>query len=89
MGDLDQPFFGLGEQAFAALADKVEVIIHNGAYVNGAMPYSKLAPANVEGTRTILQLATTGKQVLPRTHACTPVSLPVSLPLTASYCCLL
>lgn len=39
------------------------MIIHNGAYVNGALPYSKLAPANVEGTRTCLELATAGDTI--------------------------
>ena len=38
-GDLAKPLLGLDETVFADLASSVDVIIHNGAYVNHVLPY--------------------------------------------------
>ncbi|WP_424216181.1 amino acid adenylation domain-containing protein (plasmid) [Streptomyces sp. BI20] len=57
-GDLALPRFGLAPAAFDALARDVDTIVHNGAHVNFAYPYALLRPANVDGTRTVLRLAT-------------------------------
>ena len=38
-GDLAKPLLGLDEAVFADLASSVDVIIHNGAYVNHVLPY--------------------------------------------------
>jgi amino acid adenylation domain-containing protein/thioester reductase-like protein len=59
-GDLAQPRLGLDEATFAQLAEQIEVIYHNGAAVNMLYPYEALQAANVEGTREIIRLATTG-----------------------------
>ena len=56
-GDLGEPLLGLEEDAFDALADETDVVIHAGAAVNMAYPYSALEAANVGGTREVLRLA--------------------------------
>jgi nucleoside-diphosphate-sugar epimerase/acyl carrier protein len=56
-GDLAQPRFGLDDERFAALADSISGILHNGAQLSQMAPYSQLAAANVGGTRTVLDLA--------------------------------
>ncbi len=57
LGDLGLPRFGLSEQQFAELAASVDVIYHNGAFVNLIYPYSALRSVNVLGTQEILKLA--------------------------------
>ncbi|WP_306796413.1 amino acid adenylation domain-containing protein [Nocardia sp. XZ_19_369] len=59
-GDLALPRLGLSPTRYQQLADTVDVIVHNGARVHHFEPYSRLRPANVEGTERILRLATTG-----------------------------
>jgi amino acid adenylation domain-containing protein/thioester reductase-like protein len=59
-GDLAQPRLGLDEATFADLAEQIEVIYHNGAAVNMLYPYEALQAANVQGTREIIRLATSG-----------------------------
>ncbi|ATE73892.1 non-ribosomal peptide synthetase [Lysobacter capsici] len=58
LGDLAQPRLGLDEAAFDALAQRAEVIFHNGGQVNFLAPYQHLEAANVGGTREVLRLAT-------------------------------
>jgi thioester reductase-like protein len=60
-GDLSKPRYGLSRQEFSALADKVDVIYHNGAWVNSLYPYSILKPSNVDGTVETLKLAGLGR----------------------------
>lgn len=57
MGDLSQPLLGLTEAQFAALAGKIDVIYHNGAWVHHTLPYATLKAANVLGTHEVLRLA--------------------------------
>ncbi|OQS15695.1 hypothetical protein B0T36_06805 [Nocardia donostiensis] len=57
--DLAAPRFGLDQPAYDRLAERIEVIYHNGARVNHIEPYARLRAANVEGTREVLRLATT------------------------------
>ncbi|WP_169813146.1 non-ribosomal peptide synthetase [Nocardia jejuensis] len=57
--DLGAPLLGLEPAQFAQLADQVDAIYHNGARVNHLDPYERLRQVNVQGTRSILQLATT------------------------------
>jgi amino acid adenylation domain-containing protein/thioester reductase-like protein len=57
VGDLGLPRFGLSEQQFGKLATSVDVIYHNGAFVNLIYPYSALRSVNVLGTQEILKLA--------------------------------
>ncbi|MDO8186950.1 amino acid adenylation domain-containing protein [Conexibacter sp. JD483] len=56
-GDLAQERFGLDEAAFAALAGRLDAIVHNGALVHHLYDYERLRGPNVEGTRTALRLA--------------------------------
>ncbi|MFI7003350.1 amino acid adenylation domain-containing protein [Nocardia sp. NPDC050175] len=58
-GDLAEPSLGLSETSHAWLAERIDVIYHNGAQVNHLEPYPRLRAANVEGTREVLRLATT------------------------------
>lgn len=57
LGDLSKPLLGMPEQKFRELAVKIDVIYHNGAYVNLVYPYKALHAANVLGTQEILRLA--------------------------------
>jgi myxalamid-type nonribosomal peptide synthetase MxaA len=60
IGDLGSPKLGLDDAAFDALARRADVIFHNGGQVNFLAPYDNLEAANVDGTREVLRLATTG-----------------------------
>lgn len=57
VGDLAQPLFGLTKEHFHELANQIDIIYHNGAWVNSACPYSTLKPTNVLGTQEVLYLA--------------------------------
>ncbi|GAA2965870.1 non-ribosomal peptide synthetase family protein [Streptomyces argenteolus] len=59
VGDLAKPRFGLSPDEFAAAAAELDVIYHSGAVVNFTYPYEAARPANVEGTKEVLRLATT------------------------------
>ncbi|NET57509.1 MAG: amino acid adenylation domain-containing protein [Symploca sp. SIO2E6] len=56
-GDLTKPLLGLSEQQFHQLATEIDIIYHNGAFVNLIYPYTALRTANVLGTKEILKLA--------------------------------
>ncbi|OKH98874.1 hypothetical protein A6A06_24965 [Streptomyces sp. CB02923] len=56
-GTLDSPHLGLPDADWEDLARTTDLIVHAGSQVNFAYPYEALAPANVGGTRTILELA--------------------------------
>ncbi|CAM4115747.1 non-ribosomal peptide synthetase [Nocardia ninae] len=58
-GDLAAPSLGLSDTCHAWLAERIDVIYHNGAQVNHLEPYARLRAANVDGTREVLRLATT------------------------------
>jgi thioester reductase-like protein len=57
VGDLAKPLLGLSPAEFNELAGIIDIIYHNGAWVNSARPYSTLKPANVLGTQEVLRLA--------------------------------
>lgn len=59
-GDLGETRLGLSENAFAALHAQVGSVLHCGGAVKWTYPYRGLAPANVDGTREVLRLATLG-----------------------------
>lgn len=59
-GNLSRKRLGLSQEAFEALACRVQVIVHAGATVNLVYPYAALRGANVGGTREILRLASIG-----------------------------
>nr|MDT0659802.1 thioester reductase domain-containing protein [Micromonospora sp. DSM 115978] len=57
-GDLSEPGFGLGNEAFADLHARCGDIVHCGAQVKWTYPYKALERANVHGTREVLRLST-------------------------------
>jgi amino acid adenylation domain-containing protein/thioester reductase-like protein len=57
VGSLSDPLLGLAEEQFQVLASQVDVIYHNGAWVNFIYPYETLKAANVLGTEEVLRLA--------------------------------
>ncbi|NCR78513.1 MAG: amino acid adenylation domain-containing protein [Microcystis aeruginosa K13-05] len=57
IGDLSQKRLGMCEPDFLDLGNQIDVIYHNGAWVNAIYPYSILKPTNVLGTAEILRLA--------------------------------
>lgn len=59
-GKLEDPRFGLSSD-WEKLNNEVSHIIHAAAYVNSVLPYHLLAPANVEGTRTCIEMCTIGR----------------------------
>ncbi len=61
LGDLSQPSLGLSEQQFRELATEIDLIYHNGAFINLIYPYTDLRAANVLGTKEILKLASKTK----------------------------
>lgn len=56
-GDLARPYFGLDRETYLTLARDIEMIVHNGAWSNYALPYRRLKPVNVLGTQEVLRLA--------------------------------
>jgi len=56
IGDLSQPLLGLSASQFDQLAARIDVIYHNGAWVNHLYPYTVLKAINVLGTQEILRL---------------------------------
>ncbi|MDQ3761424.1 MAG: amino acid adenylation domain-containing protein [Actinomycetota bacterium] len=59
VGDLSLPRLGLGADDYEYLADKIDLIIHNGAIVNVLYSYETVEAVNVGGTRELLRLAAT------------------------------
>ncbi|BAY66402.1 amino acid adenylation [Calothrix brevissima NIES-22] len=57
VGDLSQPLLGLPPEQFHTMAELIDVIYHNGAWVHHTSPYSVLKAANVLGTQEVLRLA--------------------------------
>ena len=57
VGDLSKQLLGLSPSQFQHLADQIDIIYHNGAWINTIYPYSVLKPSNVLGTQEILRLA--------------------------------
>ncbi|MFE2104587.1 thioester reductase domain-containing protein [Kitasatospora sp. NPDC059463] len=56
--NLEAPRLGLAPQAWSRLTDEVTEVFHCAASVHLTAPYQQLAPANVGGTRELLELAT-------------------------------
>jgi thioester reductase-like protein len=57
LGDLGEYQLGLSNETFAALAEQIDWIYHNGAMVNFVHPYQSHKAANALGTQEILRLA--------------------------------
>jgi amino acid adenylation domain-containing protein/thioester reductase-like protein len=56
-GDLSKPQLGMPEAEFHSLANQIDVIYHNGAWVHHVYSYSILKAVNVNGTQEVLKLA--------------------------------
>ena len=61
LADLSKPGMGLSADRHRTLTNEIDVIYHIAATVNLAYKYERLKPTNVNGTREILELASTGK----------------------------
>jgi L-aminoadipate-semialdehyde dehydrogenase len=61
LGDLSKSQFGLDDKSWLDLANSIDVIIHNGAFVHWVYPYQQLRDANVIGTVNIMNLCGLGK----------------------------
>jgi len=59
-GSLELPHFGLSDSVWKQLLASVQVVFNAGAYVNSVLPYHRLAPSNVEGVRTCIELCSSG-----------------------------
>jgi len=59
-GDLSAPSLGLETAEFTRLAELIDFVVHNGAWVNSVHTYSTLKQVNVEGTRELLRFASLG-----------------------------
>lgn len=56
-GDLASPRLGLSDRVWLQLAETIDTIVHNGAWVDYILDYEALRPSNVEGTRELIELA--------------------------------
>ena len=59
VGDLERPGFGLSDELFLDLAARIDVVFHNGGWINMAFAYERLKPVNVGGTVEVLRFAGT------------------------------
>ncbi|MFJ2581789.1 amino acid adenylation domain-containing protein [Kitasatospora aureofaciens] len=55
--DLSEPGLGMPDGHRAALAGRLDLIVHNGAQVNFLYPYEQLRAPNVDGTREVIRIA--------------------------------
>jgi thioester reductase-like protein len=60
-GDLGHKDLGLTPDAWAALANEIDTVFHNGATVNYLLNYDRMRDANVLGTNEVLKLAFEGR----------------------------
>lgn len=61
IADLSAPQLGLDTASWTKLADTIDVIIHNGAFVHWVYPYERLRDANVIGSINLMNLAAEGR----------------------------
>ena len=61
LGDLAQPLLGLTPSTYQQLAERIDLIYHNGALVNFIYPYQWHKATNVNSTIELLRLATTNR----------------------------
>ncbi|HEX2202783.1 MAG TPA: amino acid adenylation domain-containing protein [Longimicrobium sp.] len=57
VGDLSEPRLGLSEAQLDGLAERVDLVFHNGGVVNFTWGYDRFRTANVQGTEWVLRLA--------------------------------
>lgn len=61
-GDLSKPYFDLAMERYNRLANSIDCIYHNGAWVNHVYPYSVLKAVNVDSTLAIIKFAALAKR---------------------------
>jgi thioester reductase-like protein len=61
VGEFGKERLGLSDAQWELLAERVEIIYHNGAEVNFLLPYSQLAVNNVQPTMELIKLAVAKK----------------------------
>ncbi|KAF2469221.1 nonribosomal peptide synthetase 7 [Lindgomyces ingoldianus] len=61
VGDLAQPLFGLSQEAFDHLADRVDAICHSGALVDWMRPLVDYIGPNIVSAQEVLRLASKGR----------------------------
>lgn len=62
VGDLKKEKLGIGLELYDKLCESIDIIYHNGAFVNFLYPYEELKQVNVFGTQEIVRFAVTKKQ---------------------------
>lgn len=62
IGDLKQDGLGLSREEVELVEKEMDYILHNGANVNFSLPYEKIKRENVESTKFILKMLSTGKR---------------------------
>ncbi|MDE1462996.1 non-ribosomal peptide synthase/polyketide synthase [Spartinivicinus poritis] len=60
LGDLNQEKLGIADSLWESLTEAVDLIIHNGTWVNHLLPYQQLKMANVNATLSLIKLASKG-----------------------------
>ena len=83
-GDLGQASFGLRAEEFTRLAERIDVIYHNGALVNFVYPYSVLKGVNVLGTKEVLRFA--GQRRIKPVHYVSTLAVFLSQELQHKEC---
>ncbi|KAJ3084645.1 hypothetical protein HK102_000591 [Quaeritorhiza haematococci] len=61
IGSLEEAHYGLSDAAWEELTLTVDIVVHNGAIVHGMRPLHNMYRANVGGTETAVELATSGQ----------------------------
>lgn len=61
LGDISQPWLGLAERDFHALAESVDAIYNNAAHVSYVAGYDDMKGSHVDATRQMLWLAAEGR----------------------------
>ena len=61
VGDVAEPFLGLGAAEHARLSRVVDRIVHAAAIVNHVLEYEHLFASNVAGTAEVIRLALSGR----------------------------
>ncbi|MFF2136227.1 amino acid adenylation domain-containing protein [Streptomyces sp. NPDC058193] len=60
-GDLARARMGLSDADHGELSASVQVVYHAAAHINFVLPYASVKPTNVDGMRSVLEFASTGR----------------------------
>jgi amino acid adenylation domain-containing protein/thioester reductase-like protein len=61
-GDLSEKHVGIPDEDYSWVCTNVDKIYHIGSHVNNWLPYEGIREINVDGTRSLIQLARTGRK---------------------------